>query len=98
VAHEVLRARTDYLLSERRGLGQEEEGKVVERRLRRHALELVRGRDHVEDGEARHDAGMIERHAVGDATTPVVADDCKTRSRPSRAMSSTSSEAISRLL
>ena len=40
-----------------------------------HALELLDGRDHVEDGEASDEVRVVERHAVGDARAAVVAGD-----------------------
>ncbi len=56
------------------GWGQEEPWVVVERHLAGHALELLDGRDDVEDAEALDDAGMIERHPVRDPAAPVVPD------------------------
>jgi hypothetical protein len=74
VTQDVVGARTHDSLGERRGLGQEEERVVLERRVRRHPLELVDGRHDVEHPEALHRARMIERHPVGDAPAAVVTD------------------------
>src|SRR5829696_5225366 len=75
VAEEVLRARADEALGERRWLGQEEPRVVVDRGVPRHALELIDGRDDVEHAQAIDDRRMVERHAVRDAAAAVVADD-----------------------
>ena len=75
VAQEVLGARGDQPLGERRRLGEEEPGPVVERGLRGHALELVDGRHDVEHAEPVDDPGVVERHPVADPAAAVVADD-----------------------
>jgi hypothetical protein len=96
VAQEVLGAGADEPLGERRGLRQEEPREVVERGVVAHAVELVDGRDDVEHRETLH-GGVIERHAVGHAP-PLSWPTTAKRPNPSRAMSSASSAAISRLL
>jgi hypothetical protein len=75
VAKEVLGAGADEAFRERWRLSQEEPRVVVERRLSRHPLELIQGRDDVEDAETFDGLGIVERHAIGDTTASIVADD-----------------------
>jgi hypothetical protein len=78
VAQEVLAAGGHEAFGERRRLGQEEPGVVVDRGVRLHPLELIDGRDDVEDGQALDGGGMVQRHPVADARAAVVTDDRET--------------------
>jgi hypothetical protein len=73
VAQEVLGAGADQPLRERRWLGQQEPGVVLERSLGRHPLELVHGRQDVEHRQSLDRVRMVERHPVGDPSAPIVA-------------------------
>ena len=63
------------MLRKGRWLSEEKEGVVVERNLLRHPLELIHGRDDVEDGESFHGPAMVERHAIGDPPASIVTND-----------------------
>ena len=75
MAKEVLGAGGNQAFPEWWRLSQQDPRVVVDRRRCRHPLELIDGRDYVEDAEALDGSGMVERHPVGDAASAVVADD-----------------------
>ena len=58
-------------------MSEEKPWPVAQKRAAGHALELVDGRNDIEHGQPGNGVRMVERHAVADASTAIVADDRK---------------------
>src|SRR5262245_31628828 len=75
VVNDFFRYRCKHGFGKRLGLGKEGPRPVRQRELRIGAVPYRPGRKDVENCEPGNAPGMIQRHAIGDATAPIVSSN-----------------------